>query len=217
MTRTAIAAADPPPGPVTAAQLSIGDTVWVLGFGRWRRGVVTRLARIRVRVNYAADRHGGRRERWIAADDRDPVYPGALAEPGQYRCVLPGCGKIRPGRPGQSAEQIRDEHEASATCAGTHGRTTPVPPAQTATPLPPRPPAPPPPEHEVWIAAERRDITAHDPRPTAARWFTFCSRVIRYDDRGPYGVLLPARDAAERHQVQWCTRCWPPGPEHAGG
>ncbi|MFJ2217879.1 hypothetical protein ACIQVO_36310 [Streptomyces sp. NPDC101062] len=38
----------------TAGQVSMGDTVWVYGWGLWRRGQVTRIARVNVTVSYVS-------------------------------------------------------------------------------------------------------------------------------------------------------------------
>ncbi|MEW2383350.1 hypothetical protein AB0873_14845 [Micromonospora sp. NPDC047707] len=113
-TRTALAAPEPPNRPLTAADLTVGDPVWVAAFGRWRRGEVVGLARVRVRVRYVSDRHGSTRERWFAATQDDPVYHGGLPEPLTYRCVGSRCRLVVSGRPGQSTAQIRAAHESSA-------------------------------------------------------------------------------------------------------
>lgn len=115
--RTAVAAADPPPRPerrlLTAADLEIGAAVWVHSHGRWRRGEVTQLARVRVRIRYVSDRHGTRRERWFACSPAEPVYAGELHEPLQVRCRSGRCGLTLTGLPGQPATEIWAAHERS--------------------------------------------------------------------------------------------------------
>ncbi|AYF32170.1 hypothetical protein CSH63_32980 [Micromonospora tulbaghiae] len=112
-TRTAVAAPEPPNRPLTAADLTVADPVWVFAFGRWRRGEVTALARVRVQVRYVSDRHGGTRLRWFAATEQDPVFHGGLPDPVAYRCVGSRCRLVVTGRPGQGTAQIRALHEAS--------------------------------------------------------------------------------------------------------
>ncbi|MEU8264939.1 hypothetical protein AB0C02_30535 [Micromonospora sp. NPDC048999] len=107
--RTALAAPEPPRRPLTAADLTVGDPVWVMALARWRRGVVTQLARVRVRVRYV-DRHGDTRERWFAGIPENPVLHGGLPEPVQYLCASP-CGFVCTGAPGQTLGEVRAAHE----------------------------------------------------------------------------------------------------------
>ena len=107
--RTAVAAPEPPRGPLTAADLTIGDPVWVIAAGRWRRGEVTGLARVRVRVRYI-DRDGTTREHWFAGIPENPVLHGGLPDPVQYLCATP-CGLVCTGAPGQTVAEVRAVHE----------------------------------------------------------------------------------------------------------
>ncbi|PZG05797.1 hypothetical protein C1I95_32460 [Micromonospora craterilacus] len=111
--RTAVAAPEPPDRLLTAVDLTVGDPVWVWAGGRWRRGEVTRLAQVRVRVSYVSDRHGSTRERWFTCTESEPVYHGGLPDPLTWRCVSSRCRLVCTGRPGQSTTQIRAAHEAS--------------------------------------------------------------------------------------------------------
>lgn len=109
--RTAVAAPEPPRRPLTAADLTVGDAVWVIALARWQRGEVTQLARVRVRVRYL-DRHGITRQRWHAASPEDPVLHGGLPDPVQYLCTTP-CGFVVTGAPGQSVFEVRESHRAA--------------------------------------------------------------------------------------------------------
>jgi hypothetical protein len=212
--------------PVTAADLVVGDPVWVWSFGRWRRGVVTAVARIRVRVRYEVTSRPQARQRWFAAGADEPVYPGRLAEPVLARCADSACRQTIVGHPGQPEAQARAAHVASAA---------------HRTGLPPVPPADPvagPPASlvaavaaaadvagldVVWIATTRRGIAAHRLAPAAAaaggvpvqRW-TRCGRVVVAGGRA-YGQILLAEQAIAQLQVTWCPRCWPNGAVVTGG
>ncbi len=109
-TRTAVAAPEPPQRPLTAADLTVGDPVWVIALGRWRRGEVVQLARVRVRVRYVCDRGFTAEARWIAATKEDPVLHGGLPEPVQYLCTSP-CRLVCTGTPGQTVAEVRAAHE----------------------------------------------------------------------------------------------------------
>lgn len=110
LTRTAVAAPEPPRRPLTAADLTIGDPVWVIALAKWRHGEVTQLARVRVRVRYVTDRHGTIRERWFAGIPENPVLHGGLPEPVQYLCTSP-CRFVCTGTPGQTLAEVRAVHE----------------------------------------------------------------------------------------------------------
>jgi len=49
---------DPPGEPATLA-LGYGDSVWVRAYGKWRPGVVNRVARTRVSVTFTRNAAGG--------------------------------------------------------------------------------------------------------------------------------------------------------------
>lgn len=89
---------------------TVGDPVWVHAFSAWRRGVVTSAARTRIKVRYVSNNSTfAERERWFGAADA-PVMDGTLPAPVSWPCTP--CGYRLHGRPGQSAEQIRDGHNA---------------------------------------------------------------------------------------------------------
>lgn len=189
------------PRRVTAADLRLADLVWVWAWGRWRRGTVTQLAQVRVRVRLDRDpADPQRRERWYAATAEEPVYRGGLAPPVTYRCERPDCQLATIGVPGQTAEQVRQLHEAAAH--------TGHPAAATAQPA------------AVWIATPRRGIAAHALQPAThsalptpgqppQRW-TRCRRIVVYDERA-YGLVLTAADAIADYHVTWCVLCYPGG------
>lgn len=109
--RTAVAAPEPPRRPLTAADLTVGDPVWVIALARWWRGEVVQLARVRVRVRYV-DLHGITRQRWHAASPSDPVLHGGLREPVRYLCLSP-CEALCTGTPGQTVAEVRADHRAA--------------------------------------------------------------------------------------------------------
>jgi hypothetical protein len=196
--------------PVTAADLVVGDPVWVWSFGRWRRGEVTAVARVRVRVRYDASSPGGTRHRWFAANADEPVYPGRLSAPVQARCADPACRQPIIGRPGQSQGQAQAGHEASAA----HRTSAPRPPvAGPSTAVVLAAAAGVDELDVVWIATPRRGIAAHGlaaAGEAGADRGTDCGRVVVHDGRG-YGHILTAAYALARYQVHWCPRCWPHG------
>ncbi|MEV7268430.1 hypothetical protein AB0N38_33225 [Micromonospora aurantiaca] len=110
-----------------------------------------------------------------------------------------------------AAVAAEDPAALPATVTSLDGRQRPAtrptppapadPPANSADVVGPAGPGGPPADEQVWVAAARRGIEAHALKTKAS---TRCSRSTRT------GLTLPAGQAAARHDVTWCAKCWPP-------
>jgi hypothetical protein len=104
------------------ASYSVGDKVQAYAFGAWRDGVVTKLGRTRVTVNFTRNRSGDQAERAFTATDLEPAprVPVKAAEPAPAEAEVQDETEIGEGG-GEVTEVVTTPELATGDLVLNHG------------------------------------------------------------------------------------------------